>query len=101
MIHDLRFMDHALTYWFAAISESQSEFTLLDIALSWRPANHEGPSPPGGYRERLIRGIGWAASNPFCTTVIGGQSAGNRHIECWSASGRESDLPEEPSNDRV
>ena len=34
MIHDLRFMDHALTYWFAAISESKSELTLLEIALS-------------------------------------------------------------------
>ena len=36
MIHDLRFMDHALSHWFSAISESQSEVTLLEIALADR-----------------------------------------------------------------
>jgi hypothetical protein len=33
MAHDLRFMGHAHSHWFAAISESQSDFTLLEIAL--------------------------------------------------------------------
>ena len=80
----------------------------FDSKLLYRGARPtmRGP-PPGEYRERLIRGIGWATSDPFCATAIGGQSAGNRrvigdkrHIECWSASGRETDLPEKPSNDR-
>ncbi len=33
---NLRFMDRALSHWFAAISESQSEPTLLEIALAWQ-----------------------------------------------------------------
>ena len=31
-VHGLRFTNHALTYWFVAISESQSEPPLLEIS---------------------------------------------------------------------
>ena len=77
MIHDLRFMDHALTYWFAAISESQSDFTLLEIALAVdeqeRPilAAAGDAGVPGASAAEPIFG-GWLASPGGASTAVCG-----------------------------